>query len=182
MPYLILGIIAVIILYFIIVYNGLIKAKNIVVEAWSGIDVQLKRRYDLIPNLVETVKAYASHEKGLFENIANIRSHPGFSEKLGEKNQIENQLSDSLRNIFAVVEGYPELMANQNFIELHKSLVTIEDELQMARRYYNGTVRDYNTKTQVFPNNIVALSTGFKQLDSFEVESATQRFNPEVKI
>lgn len=175
-------VIAVILVYFIIVFNSLVKARNIFKEAWSGIDVQLKRRFDLVPNLVETVKGYSSHEKQIFEGIAQIRSQSTSPQNVQEISQSENQITNSLKNLFAVAEAYPELKASENFLNLHKSLVTIEDELQMARRYYNGTVRDYNTKIQTFPNNIAAGIFKFTPEQFFEIELATQKDNPEVKL
>jgi len=172
----------VILFYFIIVFNSLVKAKNIFREAWSGIDVQLKRRFDLVPNLVETVKGYSSHEKQVFEGITQIRSQSISPQNIQEISQSENQITNSLKNLFAVAESYPELKASENFLNLHKSLVTIEDELQMARRYYNGTIRDYNTKIQTFPNNLIAGIFKFTPEQFFEIELATQKDNPEVKL
>jgi len=169
-------------IYIIITYNTLVKAKNIFKEAWSGIDVQLKRRFDLIPNLVETVKGYTSHEKQVLEEIAQIRSQNTSLPNIQEISQSENQLTESLKKLFVIAENYPELKASENFLNLHTSLVKIEDELQMARRYYNGTIRDYNTKIQTFPNNVVAGIFKFLPEQFFEIELATQRNTPEVKI
>lgn len=169
-------------IYIILTYNNIVKARNIFKEAWSGIDVQLERRFDLIPNLVETVKGYTSHEKQLIEEITTVRSQNASPQNIQEISQSENQITDSIKKLFAVAEAYPELKASENFMNLHKSLVTIEDELQMARRYYNGTVRDYNTKIQTFPNNLVAGVFKFIPEQFFEIELATQRNAPEVKI
>ena len=145
------GVLIVAIIAGIALYNGLIQLKVLVDEAWSGIDVQLKRRYDLIPNLVETVKGYASHEKETFEKIAQLRSSAMGATGVEEKGKIEAELTSTLKTLFAVAESYPELKANENFKELQNSLTSIEEEIQGARRYYNGTVRDYNTKIMVFP-------------------------------
>lgn len=154
----------------IAIYNGLIQAKILVDEAWSGIDVQLKRRYDLIPNLVETVKGYATHEKETFEKIAQLRSASMSATGPEEKGKLEGELTSTLKTLFAVAENYPELKANQNFLDLQSTLSSIEEELQGARRYYNGTVRDYNTKMMVFPNNIFAGLLGFKAREFFAAE------------
>ncbi len=149
-------------------YNGLIRLKVLVDEAWSGIDVQLKRRYDLIPNLVETVKGYAKHEKDTFEKIAELRSAAMKAQGVADKSKIENQLTSTLKTLFAVAENYPELKANENFLELQTTLNQIEDEIQGARRYYNGAVRDFNTKIMVFPNSLIAGMLGFKAREFFE--------------
>ena len=151
-------------------YNGLVQSKILVDEAWSGIDVQLKRRYDLIPNLVETVKGYAKHENQTFEKIAQLRSAAMNATSVAEKGKLDNELTGTLKTLFAVAENYPELKANQNFLELQRTLSDIENEIQGARRYYNGTVRDFNTKIQVFPNNIFAGMLGFKSREFFAAE------------
>jgi LemA protein len=151
-------------------YNGLIRLKVLVDEAWSGIDVQLKRRYDLIPNLVETVKGYAKHEKETFEKIAELRSAAMKAQGVADKSKIENQLTSTLKTLFAVAENYPELKANENFLELQTTLNQIEDEIQGARRYYNGAVRDFNTKIMVFPNSLIAGMLGFKAREFFEAQ------------
>lgn len=137
-------------------YNSLVKQKVLVDEAWSGIDVQLKRRYDLIPNLVETVKGYAKHEKGIFEKVTELRTSAMNAKTPEEKGKIENELTGTLKTLFAVAENYPELKANENFMKLQDELSGIEDEVQAARRYYNGAARDFNMKVQVFPTNIIA--------------------------
>ena len=144
------------------------KLRVLVDEAWSGIDVQLKRRYDLIPNLVETVKGYAKHEKELFEKVAALRTSAMNATSLEEKGKLENQLTGTLKTLFAVAENYPELKANENFIKLQDELSMIEQELSNSRRYYNGAVRDFNTKIQVFPANIIAGMLGFKSREFFE--------------
>jgi len=156
-------------------YNGLIRSKNKVKEAWSDIDVQLKRRYDLIPNLVETVKGYAKHEKKTFEKVTELRSKAMQATAPAEKAKMENMLTETLKSLFAVAENYPELKANENFLDLQKQLSEIEDHIQKSRRYYNGNVRDFNTKIQVFPSNLIAGTLGFEKFDFFEVADAKQR-------
>lgn len=148
-----LGLVVVLVIF---VYNNLIKLKNKVDEAWSDIDTQLKRRYDLIPNLVETVKGYAGHEKETLEKIVQARSSAMNAKTLEEKEQSENMISGALKTIFALAENYPDLKANQNFMQLQQTLKEIEEHIQMSRRYYNGTVRDFNTQVEVFPNNLIA--------------------------
>ncbi|HEX2954423.1 MAG TPA: LemA family protein [Bacillota bacterium] len=177
-----LGIILLILLWFIGTYNGFVKGKNLMREAWSGIDVQLKRRYDLIPNLVETVKGYSQHEKGLFEDVARWRSQSMSATTVKAKSEAEGALTEGLRSLFAVAEAYPELKANQNFMELQKSLEAIEDELQLARRYFNGTVRDFNIRVESFPSAMVASLFNFKTADYFEVGNAAEREVPQVKF
>jgi LemA protein len=164
----ILGIIAILVLWAIAIYNGLIRLKNRVDEAWSDIDVQLKRRYDLIPNLVNTVKGYASHEKEVFEKVTEARTRAMGAQSAGDKAQAENALSQTLKSLFAVAEAYPDLKANQNFLELQRELTDTEDKIQASRRFYNGNVRDFNTKIQIFPNNIFAGMLGFTAREFFE--------------
>ncbi|MFC1655484.1 LemA family protein [Patescibacteria group bacterium] len=168
--YVILAIVAVVALFAITVYNSLIVLKNKVDEGWSDIDTQLKRRYDLIPNMVETVKGYAKHESGTFEKVTQARSMAMQANTPEEKAKAENMLTSTLKSLFAVAENYPELKANQNFMDLQATLREIEEHIQMSRRYYNGTVRDFNTKLQVFPNNIIAGMLGFKDRQFFEIE------------
>jgi len=180
--WIILIVVAVIILWLIAVYNGLIRLRNRTDEAWSDIDVQLKRRYDLIPNLVETVKGYAVHEKELFEKVTQARSQAMQAQGLEAKGKAENLLSDTLKSLFAVSENYPDLKANQNFAKLQDELSDTENKIQAARRFYNGNVRDFNTKIQVFPNNMVAGWLKFKKYDFFEVENEEERKNIEVKF
>jgi len=164
----ILGIIAVLVVWAIAIYNGLIRLKNRVDEAWSDIDVQLKRRYDLIPNLVTTVKGYASHEKEVFQKVTEARTRAMAAQSAGDKAQAENMLSQTLKSLFAVAEAYPDLKANQNFLELQRELTDTEDKIQASRRFYNGNVRDFNIKIQVFPNNIFAGILGFSAREFFE--------------
>jgi LemA protein len=179
---LLIVVLVLIIIWLIVMFNQFIRGKNLIAEAWSGIDVQLKRRYDLIPNLVESVKGYSLHERKLFEDIANIRSQAMSSQGVIEKGQAETALTQQLRSLFAVSERYPDLKANQNFLELQKNLSAIEDEIQLARRYYNGTVRDFNILVESFPSNILAMIFIFKRAEFFEIEVATQREVPIVKL
>lgn len=166
----ILGAVAILIVWAIAIYNGLIRLKNRVDEAWSDIDVQLKRRYDLIPNLVNTVKGYAAHEKEVFEKVTEARTQAMGAQSARDKAQAENMLSQTLKSLFAVAENYPDLKANQNFLELQRELTDTEDKIQAARRFYNGNVRDFNTKIQIFPNNIFAGMLGFSAREFFEAE------------
>lgn len=169
------------VIYFIGVYNSLVKLKVRIKEAWADIEVQLKRRYDLIPNLVETVKGYASHEKEVLEKVTALRSQ-AMNATGKEKMDTENQLSETLKTLFAVVENYPELKANQNFLDLQKELIDTEDKIQAARRFYNAVVRDYNIAIAVFPKNIVALIFGFKAEPLFEVKEEIEREPVKVKF
>lgn len=176
----VLGLVAVIFVWFAAIYNKLVKGKTLVKEGWSGVDVQLKRRYDLIPNLVETVKGYSQHEKGLFEEVANLRSRSMNAGTLKEKGEAEAALSNTLKSLFAVAEAYPELKANQNFMELQKALYDTEEQIQLSRRYYNGTVRNYNIIVEAFPSNIVASMFKFGKEEFFGVESEAVREAPKV--
>jgi len=156
----------------IAIYNGLITLKNRVDEAWSDIDVQLKRRHDLIPNLVNTVKGYATHERELFEKVTEARTAAMGAQNPADKEKAENALSGTLKSLFAVAENYPDLKANQNFLELQKELTDTEDKIQASRRFYNGNVRDFNTKIEVFPSNIVAGMLHFTKRDFFQMDEA----------
>jgi len=156
-------------------YNRMISFRQLVLEAESGIDVQLKRRHDLVPNLVEVVRGYAGHEKSVFKNVARLRSQAVDVKDLEKRAGVENQLTQGLRSVFALAENYPDLKANGQFIQLHQNLVLIEDELQMARRYYNGTVRDFNVLVQSFPGSLIAARFGFKSKSFFEIETATEK-------
>lgn len=162
---------AVIGLWLMMTYNGLVKLRNMMQEGWSGIDVQLKRRFDLIPNLVETVKGYASHEKETLQNVTSARTAVTNAGSDHEKRlEAENMLTGTLRTLFAVAESYPDLKANTNFLNLQEQLSGIENDLQMARRYYNGTVRNLNTAIQQFPAVLIARQFGFKEAPFFEAE------------
>lgn len=181
MIYLIIAlfVISVIIVF---IFNRLIRYKTLMREAWSGIDVQLKRRHDLIPNIMEAVKGYMQHERNLFEQVASLRSRIASSATVKEKNETENTLSSALKTVFALAENYPELKANQSFLKLQTSLSETEDQIQLARRYYNGTVRNYNILAESFPSNLVAGVFGFKPAGFFEIEYATERQTPDIKF
>jgi LemA protein len=170
--------------YAIMAYNGLVKARQMVREAWSGIDVQLKRRADLIPNLIETVKGFASHEKDTLREVTEMRTRAQSipSDDVKARASAESMLSKALGHLFAVAEDYPELKANQNFLELQQTLETIESEIQMSRRYYNGAARDLNVKVESFPSNLVANTFSFKQADYFEIETESDRAVPQVSF
>ncbi len=170
LTWIILAIIAAVVIWVIAIYNGLIRLKNRVDEAWADIDVQLKRRYNLIPNLVETVKGYAKHERELFTKVTEARARAMQAGSVEDKAQAENMLSQTLKSLFAVAENYPELKASENFAKLQDELTDTENKIQAARRFYNGQVRDFNTKIQVFPNNIIAGMLGFKPREFFELE------------
>lgn len=163
-------ILAVIIVAAIGLYNSLIRSRNRVDEAWSDIEVQLKRRYDLIPNLVETVKGYAKQESSVLENVTQARAAAMGAGSMQEKLKDENALSGTLKSLFAVAESYPDLKSNQNFMQMQSDLTDTEDKIQASRRFYNGTVRDYNTKLQVFPTNIFASALGFKVREFFDID------------
>jgi LemA protein len=167
-----LVILVVAVIWVIAMYNGLITLKNRVDEAWSDIDVQLKRRYDLIPNLVNTVKGYAAHEKEVFEKVTEARSRAMNAGTTADKVQAENALSGTLKSLFAVAENYPELKANQNFLQLQSELTDTEDKIMASRRFYNGNVRDFNTKIQVFPTNLIAGMLHFTSREFFEAEES----------
>jgi LemA protein len=165
-----------------IVYNSLVRKKNLAQEGWSGIDVQLKRRADLIPNLVETVKGYASHERTIFENVAQRRANAMQASSPDERSKAEGLLTRALGQLFAVAENYPDLKANRNFQQLQSSLAEIEEQIQLARRYYNATVRELNIGIQSFPSNLVASLFHFQPLPYFELEDATDKNLPKVNL
>lgn len=172
MGLILLAIVAVVAVGIIAIYNGLIRLRNRVDEAWSDISVQLKRRYDLIPNLVSTVKGYAAHEKEVFEKVTEARTRAMGAGTAGDKAQAENMLSGALKSLFAVAEAYPDLKANQNFLELQRELTDTEDKIQAARRFYNGNVRDFNTKIEIFPSNIIAGMLNFTKREFFGIEES----------
>lgn len=171
-------VLAVIVLYPIFVYNSLIMMKNRVKEAWADIDVQLKRRYDLIPNLVETVKGYATHESAVFEKVTEARAKALSAQGPVAKGQAENMLTDALKSVFAVAEAYPQLRAVEGFTKLQDELADTENKIQAARRFYNGNVRDLNTRIQVFPANIVAGMFGFVSEAFFQLEEGSEAKEP----
>ncbi len=179
--WIILGVLVVIGFMLVAMYNTLVQLRVRCDSAWSDIDVQLKRRHDLIPNLVETVKGYAAHEKGTFENIAKFRSQAMQATSPADKAAAENQLTGALKSLFAVAENYPQLKASEEFTQLQGSLSQTEDNIQNARRYYNAVVRDLNTKIQVFPTNILAGMFGFQARQFFEA-AATDREPVAVKF
>jgi len=181
-PLIILAVVVVLAIFVVGVYNSLVGSNNKVNEAWADIETQLKRRYDLIPNMVETVKGYAKHENKTLEAVIAARNSAMGAKSTEEKMQAENALSGTLRSLFAVVESYPDLKANQNFLDLQSTLKEIEEKLQLSRRYYNATVRDFNTSTQVFPNNLVANIFNFKSKTFFEIENAEERNTPKVSF
>lgn len=179
-----LAIAVVVILYLVFVYNGLVKARQIAEEAWSGIDVQLKRRADLIPNLIETVKGYAAHEKSTLEEVIAMRNRAQAvpAGDVEARAQAEGALSQALGKLFALAEAYPDLKANENFAELQRSLETIEGEIQMSRRYYNGAARDLNVKVESFPSNLIANAFRFVKAGYFEITNEADRAVPQVKF
>lgn len=176
--WIIIAIIVIVLLFVWMTYNGLVRLKVRVDEAWSDITVQLKRRLDLIPNLVNSVKGYAAHESGVFEKVTEARANALNAQGVKETAAAENQFEGALKSLFAVAESYPDLKANQNFLQLQQELVDTEDKIQASRRFYNSGVRDLNTKMQVFPNNIFAGMLGFKQREFFEVEDMAAANKP----
>lgn len=168
--FIVLGLVVFIALWLVLLYNGLIRSKLRVDEAWSDITVQLKRRVDLIPNLVETVKGYAKHEKGVFEEVTKARSAMMGAKTVDQTAAADNMLTGALKSLFAVAEAYPDLKANDNFKHLQEELVDTEDKVQASRRFYNANVRDFNAKIQVFPNTLFVGMLGFKAREFFEVE------------
>ena len=178
--FIILAIVVIIIVTIIGMYNGLVQSRIKVDNAWSQIDVQLQRRFDLIPNFVETVKGYMSHEKETFEKIAELRTSWANAESVGDKAKLDGELSTALKTIMAVSESYPELKANQNFSELSEELRNTENKISFSRQFYNDTVTTYNTKLEVFPSNIIAGMFNFKPRDLFKAESDEARKNVKV--
>ncbi len=167
--YIIIIVLAIIIIWFVAAFNGFVTLRNRAKEAWADIEVQLKRRYDLIPNLVNTVKGYATHESTAFENVSKARSEAMQASSPAQKGEAENQLTGTLKSLFAISEAYPELKANTNFLQLQSELSDTENKIQAARRFYNGQVRDLNTKTESFPSNIVAGAFHFAKMDFFDL-------------
>lgn len=162
----------VLIIYVIGIFNGLVRLKNRTKEAWSDIDVQLKRRYDLIPNLIKTVQGYAAHEKEVFEKVTETRANAISAKGVKNQQKAENMLTGALKSLFAVAENYPDLKASTNFLELQRELTDTEDKIEAARRFYNANVRDLNIKIESFPSNIVASIFGYKQMQLFEIEES----------
>jgi len=180
--WIVIAVVLILALWIMLAFNGLVRLRNRAQEGWSDIDVQLKRRYDLIPNLVESVKGYAAHESGVFETVTKARSMAMQATGAG-KADAENQLSGALKSLFAVAENYPDLKANQNFLSLQNELTDTEDKIQAARRFYNGMVRDLNTKIQSFPSNLIASSFNFKPMTFFGDDmTAVERQPVQVKF
>lgn len=185
--FLVLIVAGAVIFFAVTLYNKLVKRRNHVEDGWSGIDVQLKRRYDLIPNIVNVVKKYAQHEQETLENVINLRNAAQGSNTPGsqtprQQSKDEQKLSQALSGLMVQVEAYPDLKANTNFLDLQKQLQKIEDDIQYARRYYNGAVREYNTAVQSFPSNMIANKYGFLEAEFFELEDSSHAENPEVKF
>jgi LemA protein len=178
----ILGVLLAIGLWLVLSFNRLVTLKNRAKEAWADIEVQLKRRYNLIPNLVETVKGYAGHEKEVFEKVSQARARAMGAQGIGERAQAENMLSETLKSLFAVSEAYPELKASTNFLELQRELRDTEDKVQASRRFYNTNVRDLNTAIEKFPTNMIASWFGFKKMEFFEVGTEAEKEVPKVEF
>ena len=178
----VIGVIALIVLWLVAIYNGLVQLRNRVKEAWAQIDVQLKRRHDLIPNLVETVKGYAAHEKETFERVIKARQRGIDASTVKDQAEAENMITGALRQLFALSEAYPNLKANENFLALQEELSSTENKIAFSRQYYNDGVQQFNTRQEMFPANLVASTFGFQPAEFFEVEEATQREAPKVKF
>ncbi len=177
-------IVVVIVIGLIVIYNGLVRLRNQMQNAWSQIDVQLKRRHDLIPNLVETVKGYASHEKETLDAVTTARNHAqgAVGKGVGAQGKAEGMLGGALSNLLAVAEAYPDLKANQNFLALQEELTSTENKIAFSRQFYNDAVLGYNNKAQMFPSNIIANMFGFKDGEFFEVEAPAEREAPKVSF
>ena len=181
--YILIAIVVLFVIWLVVAYNRFIRLINQAKEAWADIEVQLKRRYDLIPNLVNTVKGYATHESEAFEKVSQARSNAMQAGNLNEKGAAENALSGTLKSLFAISEAYPDLKANQNFLELQRELSDTENKIQASRRFYNGTVRDLNIAVQSFPNNAIAKTFNFTQMELFDLPDGSPAENPvEVKF
>jgi LemA protein len=180
--YIVLAVLVVIVLWAIFAYNSFVRMVQRAKEAWADIDVQLKRRYDLIPNLVETVKGYAAHESSVFQNVTEARATAMNATGAAAKGQAENMLSGALKSLFAVSEAYPDLKANQNFLDLQHQLADTEDKIQAARRFYNGNVRDLTTAMQSFPGNIIASTFNFQTMEYFQLDAADQAAREPVAV
>ena len=176
------AIILIVTLWFVVTYNGLVRLRNAVKNAWSQIDVQLKRRYDLIPNIVETVKGYAGHEKTTLENVIKARQAGIAAATVKDQAAAENMITGALRQLFALSEVYPNLKANENFLALQEELSSTENKISFSRQYYNDTVQTFNTRQEMFPANLVASMLGFQPAEFFEIELAAEREAPKVKF
>jgi len=179
--YIVIAVLVVVALWAILTYNGLVSRRAMVAEGWSGIDAQLKRRADLIPNLVETVKGYATHERTTFDELARLRAQGGSTDP-AQRAASEQAITAAIGKIMAVAEAYPELKASANFQSLQNDLADIEDQIQLARRYYNGAVRNFNVSVQQFPSNLIAGATGFTSAQFFQLDSAADRNAPKVSF
>ncbi|HZH69915.1 MAG TPA: LemA family protein [Flavobacteriaceae bacterium] len=182
MNYIILLIVVILLGYLIYIYNRLVRLQTLAVEAWSGIDVQLQKRHDLIPNIVKTVQAYQVHEKNLLEEITKLRADGIKTNEVDQLEHIEVKLSQSLGKLFVVVENYPELKASENFLELQKELSKVENDLQKARRYYNGSVRNYNILVEQFPSNVIAKAFNHQQKKFFDLQNETEKAMPTINF
>jgi len=171
----------VVLLFLVITYNSLVNLKNLIRESWSDVETELKRRHDLIPNLVEVVKGYAAHERAVFEEVTRARTAAMNASGVTDAKEKENGLIRSLKTLFAVAENYPQLKANEHFLHLQQELVETEDRIQAARRFYNGNVRDYNNRVEMFPTSIVASLFGYKLADFFEIDELETKV-PEVNL
>lgn len=180
--YIVLAILVLIVLWLIVGYNGFIALRNRAKEAWSDIEVQMKRRYDLIPNLVETVKGYAAHERQTFDSVTNARAAAMNAQTVEEHAKAENMLTDTLKSLFAVAEAYPDLKANTNFLELQREIADTENKIMASRRFYNQNVMQLNTAIEQFPGNVIAGSFGFKQMELFELAEGEQAAREPVKV
>ncbi|HEY8268538.1 MAG TPA: LemA family protein [Xanthobacteraceae bacterium] len=182
MQWIAIAVLVAVVLYVIVVFNRLVRLRNQVREGWSGIDVQLRRRTDLIPNLVDTVKAYAAHERGLFEQITKLRASSIAADNVSAQAAAERALKGALGRLQVLAEGYPELKANQNYLKLQEQLAEIEDQLQMARRYYNGSARDLNVAVQSFPSVLIARPFGFGEAAFFELDDQDAAQTPKISL
>lgn len=178
----VVGVVAVLVLWGVAVFNGLIRKSNLVKEGWSGVETQLKRRADLIPNLVETVKGYAAHERTTFDEVTAARTRSLSARGAAERGPAEQAFGAAIGSLMAVAERYPDLKASANFLALQSELAKVEDDIQLARRYYNATVRDLNIQIQSFPSNLISGPFGFKPADYFEIENASDRQAPSVSF
>lgn len=182
MGYIIIGIVVLILLWFLVAYNGFVRLKNSIEEAFSTMDVYMKKRYDLIPNLVSTVKGYAAHEAGTLEKVIQARNSAMNAGNVEERMENENAISSALRSIFALAEAYPDLKANTNFLDLQSQLKRMEDEIANSRKYYNAVVKEYNTKRETIPSSIIASMFHFEKRPMFEISDAAQRENVKVEF
>ncbi|GGD84044.1 LemA family protein [Planktosalinus lacus] len=182
MTLVVISLVILVIVYCVYIYNSLIRLRTMVNEAWSGIDVQLQKRHDLIPNIVKVVQGYAAHEKNLFESITQLRTRGMEATEVKEQEAAEVGLSKALGKLFVVVENYPELKANQNFLELQKELAVVENDLQRARRYYNGSVRNYNIMIEQFPSMFIAKAANHSQREFFDIKNETEKAVPNLNF